>query len=76
MGEAISSQGLAPHTPRRRLSRLLFLCLDQPISNAKPAPLCQVRARSNNLLGVRQICERCHDDDRDDHCPAKESDVW
>ena len=28
MGAANSSQGLAPHTPRRRLSRLLFLCLD------------------------------------------------
>ena len=26
---ANSSQGLAPHTPRRRLSRLLFLCPDQ-----------------------------------------------
>ena len=26
MGSANSSQGLAPHTPRRRLSRLLFLC--------------------------------------------------
>ena len=26
MGMANSSQGLAPHTPRRRLSRLLFLC--------------------------------------------------
>ena len=30
MGEANSSQGLAPHTPRRRLSRLLFLCLGLP----------------------------------------------
>ena len=28
MGSANSSQGLAPHTPQRRLSRLLFLCLD------------------------------------------------
>jgi len=27
MGSANSSQGLAPHTPQRRLSRLLFLCL-------------------------------------------------
>ena len=28
--EANSSQGLAPHTPRRRLNRLLFLCLGSP----------------------------------------------
>ncbi|MDA9149602.1 hypothetical protein N9N71_03620 [Synechococcus sp. AH-229-G18] len=50
--------------------------MTQPISDALPAPLCQVRARSNNLLGIRQVCERCHDHDRDDHCAAKESDVW
>ena len=27
IGKAISSQDLAPHTPQRRLPRLLFLCL-------------------------------------------------
>ena len=81
MGEANSSQGLAPHTPRRRLSRLLFLCLGVTPSQmscllALPAALFQVRVRGNNLLGVRQVCESCHDHDRDDHCAAKESDVW
>ena len=38
MGEANSSQGLAPHTPDRRLSRLLFLCLIAPVRSwARPS---------------------------------------
>ena len=64
--------------PLKRLSRLLFLCLDSTHlrCTACMRPLCQVRARSNNLLGVRKVCERCHDHDCNDHCAAKESDVW
>ena len=130
MGMANSSQGLAPHTPRRRLSRLLFLCpgsvtcrtvvfshkkravlpttpssehpatpsfllwlLDQKLGegvlfsrqplwiNAHPSTdrarsLIRYNSTSRARLGVCQICESCHDHDRDDHCAAKESDVW
>ena len=59
MREANSSQGLAPHTPRRRLSRLLFLCLESthlrcPACSALPSG-CPELARLCQVLTLLQL---------------------
>ena len=35
----------------------------------------QVRSQKRSLLCVCQVCESCHNHDRDDHCAAKEGDI-
>ena len=60
MGVANSSQGLAPHTHRRRLTRLLFLCLESthlrcPAFSALPGGCPELASLGQMLALLQQL---------------------